>query len=107
MNFRKPLIANEKIISCHGLSFDCIYGTHTGGGFVAITDWGVVAELTVYNDIHYNTGKISEALERSNSPDWLPSGKKALNALARDLALIIGELISNITARPKPTGQEE
>ena len=91
------LISCEKNISCHGLSFLCIYGTHVNGGFVAILNWGVSAELSVHSsDLAYNRGKLLEALERSPYASWLPSDSDARSALARDLAMIISDLIKEL-----------
>ncbi len=102
------VIAREESIDCHGLSFLCIYGKHINGGFVAITNWGVAAELSVHiNDLAYNRSKLLEALERSSEVSWLPSDEEARSAVARDLAMMIGERISEIEAETAETTPEQ
>lgn len=82
--------AREENISCHGLSFLCIYGKHANGGYVALMNWGVAVELSIHvNDLEYNQRKILEALERSPYICYLPSGTDDRHALARDIAMMI------------------
>lgn len=91
------LTVKEESIDCHGLSFLCIYGKHINGGFVAIINWGVSAELSAHrSDLSYNRSKILEALERSPEVAWLPSDKEERSAVARDLAMMIGERIEEM-----------
>lgn len=91
------LTAKEESIDCHGLSFLCVYGRHVNGGFVAIINWGVAAELSTYkHDTGYNHSRILDALERSPDVDWLPSDEDARSAVARDLAMMIGERIEQL-----------
>ena len=91
------VIAKEECIDCHGLNFLCIYGRHINGGFVAITNWGVAADLSVHpHDLRYNRLKILGALERSSEVWWLPTDKEAWSAIARDLAMMIGERIREL-----------
>lgn len=88
------LNAREESIDCHGLNFLCIFGNHINGGWCAITNWGVAAELSnMMHDDEYNRKKILEALERSPESGWLPSDTDARSAIARDLAQMIGERI--------------
>lgn len=97
MGREHSFIAKEESISCHGLDFLCMYGKHINGGFVAIINWGVAAELSAYgNDVRYNTDKILSALERSPDVAWLPSDPDARSAVARDLAMMIGERIEQL-----------
>ena len=82
--------AREENISCHGLSFLCIYGKHVNGGFAALMNWGVVVELsTSKSDLAYNKKQIFDALEDSPDVGYLPSGTDDRHALARDLAMMI------------------
>lgn len=84
--------AIEENINCHGLSFLCVYGLHINGGYVAILNWGVSAELSAHrNELDYNRKKILEAFERSPYLSYLPSDEEARSAVARDLAMMIGE----------------
>ena len=84
--------AREYSIDCHGLNFLCILGQHVNGGFVAIVNWGVSAELSAANsDLFYNRRNVLEALERSPDVKWLPSDEEAREAVARDLAVMIME----------------
>ena len=95
MSREYSFIAKEESIECHGLDFLCLYGKHINGGFVAIINWGVAAELSAYNNsLRYNTDKILSALERSPDIAWLPSDETARSAVARDLAQMIGERMS-------------
>ena len=91
------LIAKEESIDCHGLNFLCIYGKHVNGGFVAITNWGVAAELSTHQyDTNYNTSKILAALERSPEEAWLPSDPDARSAVAHDLAQMVEQRIREL-----------
>ena len=94
--------AKEESIECHGLDFLCLYGRHINGGFVAIINWGVAAELSAYgNDVGYNRRKILDALERSPDVGWLPSDEAARSAVARDLAQMLGERMSLLSEPPR------
>ena len=94
--------AKEESISCHGLDFLCLYGKHINGGFVAIINWGVAAELSAYNNsLRYNTDKILSALERSPDIGWLPQDADARRAVARDLAQMLGERMSLLSEPPR------
>lgn len=91
------LTAKEESIDCHGLNFLCIYGKHINGGFAAITNWGVAAELSAHrSDLNYNRSKVLEALERSPEATWLPQDPEARSAVARDLAAMLSERISQL-----------
>ena len=97
MNREFKLAAKEESIDCHGLNFLCVYGKHINGGFVAIINWGVAAELSSHgSDLSYNRSKILEALERSPDVAWLPTDEEARTAIARDLAVMIGERIEEL-----------
>ncbi len=86
--------AKEDSINCHGLNFLCVYGEHINGGYVAIINWGVAAELSASKyDIDYNRINILAALERSDSSNWLPTSNEARSAIARDLAMMISDRI--------------
>ena len=94
--------AKEESIECHGLDCLCLYGKHINGGFVAIINWGVAAELSAYNNsLRYNTDKILSALERSPDIAWLPSDPDARRAVARDLAEMLGERMSLLSEPPR------
>lgn len=87
--------ALEYSIDCCGLSFLCIIGRHINGGFVAITNWGVAAELSAHpGDVGYNSDQIYEALSRSNDVAYLPRDNKARNMIAYDLAKAIDKVFS-------------
>ena len=92
MSREYKVTAKEYDISCHGLSFLCVLGRHINGGFVAILNWGVSAELSVHrSDLEYNRQRVLEALERSPDVSWLPSDSEARSAVARDLAMMISD----------------
>lgn len=89
--------AKEENLNCHGLSFLCVFGKHINGGYVAILNWGVSAELSAHrNELDYNRKKMLEALERSTYVSYLPSDEEARSAVARDLAMMIGERIAEM-----------
>ena len=88
--------AKEVSIDCHGLNFLCIYGTHINGGYVAILNWGVAAELSP-SEKGYNTEQILAALNRSPEQGWLPSDDDARRAVARDLGMMIADRLKGDT----------
>ena len=95
------MTAKEMNINSHGLNFSCIYGIHINGGFVAILNWGVAAELSDNGcSVAYNTSKILEALERSPDVALLPTAQTARSEIARELAEIIGNRISERSGKP-------
>ena len=56
--------AKEISIDTHGLNFLCIIGTHINGGFVAIPNWSIAAELA-RGEQGYNKAQIETALNNS------------------------------------------
>lgn len=56
--------AREISIDTHGLNFLCIIGTHINGGFVAIPNWSIAAELA-RGEQGYNKAQIETALNNS------------------------------------------
>lgn len=55
--------AREFSIDACGYNFLCIVGEHINGGFLAILNWGVSAELSDdWNDIDYNSMCIYQVL---------------------------------------------
>lgn len=90
------LSAREFSLNCHGLNFLCILGTHINGGFVAIVNWGVSAELSSSrSDLTYILNCVLKALERSPDFNWLPSDVDARRAVARDLTMMIMDRMSS------------
>lgn len=53
--------AQEMNFQTHGYSFDCHFGTHINGGWLAIINWGVACELST-DDSGYNADQIWMAL---------------------------------------------
>lgn len=85
--------AQEMGIDYDDISYLCAFGTHINGGWIAILNFGVAAELSNSGcDVSYNTKKIEEALLRSDDP-WLPTGDN-LTSAARHIAEIVTERIS-------------
>ncbi len=82
--------AQETSINYDGISYLCAFGTHINGGWIAILNFGVAAELSS-DDGAYNTEKIEKALRRSDDP-WLPGGEK-LHEAAAHIAEIVTEKI--------------
>ena len=85
--------AKEISIDCHGLNFYCVYGTYINGGYLAILNWGVSAELSSHNgSVGYNRDKLLAALKHSPSRFWLPKGKE-LDDLVYNLSEVITKRI--------------
>ncbi len=81
------MFAKEKNVNSHGMRFLCIFGQYINGGYVAILNWGVAAELSDSGcSVAYNTSKILEALERSPDAALLPTAQTARSEIARELA---------------------
>ncbi len=53
--------AQEMNFQTHGYTFDCHFGTHLNGGWLAIINFGIACELTT-DDIGYNIERIHTAL---------------------------------------------
>lgn len=93
--------ANEITLNVSGLAFDVHYGTHTNGGWCAIVNFGVAAELSASPyDAAYNTEKIHKALSHSPDAAWLPQDEQARKAIAHTIA---EELTKRISARMPET----
>lgn len=88
------VIAKEIAIAANGISFLTICGKHINGGYAAILNFGIAAELST-DDKSYNSSKIFAALE-SCSSSYLPSDKERLQALARELSAVITETIASM-----------
>ena len=89
--------SKEVSISCQGLNFLCICGIHINGGYVAILNWGVAAELSgsEYQD-GYNCQKILAALRHSPLARSLPSDKVAKRDLIYEVAEFLGGVIRGL-----------
>lgn len=77
------------------LNFTCIFGKHVNGGYVAIINWGVSAELSA-SDARYNSRKLLIALQNSPEKFWLPSDEGQQQQIARDLGQMITERIQEM-----------
>lgn len=89
--FATPVIAKEISINTHGLNFLCIVGTHIKGGFVAMPEWNVSAELA-RGDRGYNKQKIETALNESSwAAAWLD--RTAQSEVAAELAEVLTKYI--------------
>ena len=57
--------AEEIRVETQGYSFLCIVGEHINGGFIAIVNWGVSAEISSdVNEVRYNANNIYNALHK-------------------------------------------
>ncbi len=83
-----PITAQEMTIDYGGISFLCAFGNHAGGGWIAILNFGVSAELSD-DDVRYNAIKIQAALAKDA---WMVEGEK-LNEAANYIAKIVTERI--------------
>lgn len=76
--------AKEISIDTHGLNFLCIIGTHINGGFVAIPNWSIAAELA-RGEQGYNKTQIETALNNSKyAALW--TDEQAQTEIAAELA---------------------
>lgn len=95
------VVVKEEKFCVDGLDFLCIYGRHSNGRFVAIIDWGVSVELMPESDdksdVFDNRSILLRALENSPDAQWLPNDAKERSAIASELAMMIGERISEMT----------
>jgi hypothetical protein len=76
--------AREISIDTHGLNFLCIIGQHINGGFVAIPNWSIAAELA-RGEQGYNKHQIETALNNSKYAS-LWADDKAQAEIAEELA---------------------
>ena len=83
--------ANEISIDTHGLLFMCIVGNHVNGGFVAIPNWSISAELAK-NEKDWNEQQIRQALKYSSYASmWADEQTQA--EIAKELADILTAFI--------------
>lgn len=83
----QPIQAQEISIDTHGLNFLCIVGRHINGGFVAIPNWSIAAELA-RGEQGYNKAQIETALKYSKyAAMWADEQTQA--EIAADLAEIL------------------
>lgn len=87
LNREYSVTARELSIDTHGLNFLVICGKHINGGYAAIVNFGVTAEIST-DDGQYNAIKIYEALEKSND-SWLQKNENSLRAIASELSEVI------------------
>lgn len=60
-----PISADEISFNTCGFNFLFIVGEHINGGFIAILNWGLSAELSDdWNDTFYNANAIEEAMSK-------------------------------------------
>lgn len=91
--------ARELTFESHGFSFLCIFGTHVNGGYVAILNWGVSAELSSF-DNGYNFNRILEALRHSPNYAYLPVNEEIQTDIVYDLACMITVELSDTDDEP-------
>lgn len=83
--------AREISIDTHGLNFLCVIGTHINGGFVAIPNWSIAAELA-RGEQEYNKNQIETALNNSKAAAmW--ADEQAQKEIAADLAAILTPML--------------
>lgn len=91
MNDLGAATAHEYSIDTHGLNFICIIGKHINGGFVAIPNWSIAAELAS-NEQGYNKTQIETALNNSKyAAMWADDTAQA--EIAADLAAALTPLL--------------
>lgn len=92
-NIREYKIKSKEIsIDIGDWNFLCAFGTHINGGWIAIINWGVSAELSSFGDVHYNTDKIYKAFVNANV-DMNDSTK---TKIAKELSTIVSPLIEEM-----------
>lgn len=57
----KPIDEYEFNLEANGWSFHICLGSHTGGNYIAIPDWGVCSEASNWNDDFWNEDQLSES----------------------------------------------
>lgn len=83
-----------KDIEFRGMNFECLYGTRSNGGYVAILNFGVCANLSGFEgDYRYNSEKLLSAFSHSPSVGWLPSDEQARAEFVNGLSRIITDKI--------------
>ena len=93
MNIKElqPIQAREISIDTHGLNFLCVIGTHINGGFVAIPNWSIAAELA-RGEQGYNWQQIEKALNNSKAAA-LWADEQAQKEIAADLAAVLTPML--------------
>lgn len=93
MNIKElqPIQAREISIDTHGLNFLCVIGTHINGGFVAIPNWSIAAELA-RGEQGYNTTQIETALNNSKAAA-LWTDEQAQKEIAAELAAALTPML--------------
>lgn len=100
-NFYKSTI-EEASIDSYGYNFLCIYGSHINGNYIAIINWGVSAELSLFpNDITYNAMRIAEVLEK------IPQTKANASNMAYDIANAIAPRLKEMYDKEKNKNNEQ
>ncbi len=56
-----PVVFFEETVESNGSAFVVMYGKHINGGFCAIPNWKISCEMSNYDDVSYNAGKLLEA----------------------------------------------
>lgn len=82
--------AMELSIDIGDLNFLCAFGTHINGGWTAIINWGIAAELSSFGDIDYNTDRLYAALANTNMHDTTKI------KIAKGLSEVISPLIKQM-----------
>lgn len=86
--------SSEARIDIAGLNFLIVYGNHMNGGWCAILNWKVSAELSnLHNNEGYNQERIFEALKNSPCAWMLPDNDEVIENIAWELSEIISPLI--------------
>lgn len=75
------------------LFIQCIFGKHVGGGFIAIVNWGVSAEISSRkNDISCNEIEIYYALKKVKEAAYLSKDEKVKRDIAHNIAVAINNI---------------
>ncbi len=62
-----PIEETEFTLEASGWSFHICLGTHTGGNYIAIPDWGICSEASDWDDVQWNKEQLENSLSETIS----------------------------------------
>ena len=97
MDIREYKIKSKELsIDIGDWNFLCAFGTHINGGWIAIINWGLSAELSALGgNIPYNTNKIYKAFSRAD----VELNDDCKLKLANELSKIVSPLIEEMESK--------
>lgn len=84
-------------INVEGLQFLVVSGEYINGHYIALINWGVVAECSRdFENSKYDVDKLFDALSNSPFSSWLPVSRSGRRGVAVSLLNAVRELIYNM-----------